>query len=139
MNTYKFRGKSISTGQWIYGFLGRDRESLAIISDAAGRGNDVYPETVGLCSPFTEQNGKDICQGDRVKITWRNESWVPKEYSRTGTVVFEKGCFLFVEDGSVFGARGTDGGFWCALTDPIDDGAKVEVIGNVYEEANETK
>ena len=72
-----------------------------------------------LCSPFTDINGKEICQGDRVRVEDLGE----------GEVVFEKGCLLYIQDGAKVGEQG----FWCALCDPIDDGKKVEVIGTIYE------
>ncbi len=136
MNNYRFRvrdGERMSKA-----FSISDPKDVWLLKNTLEQG--ITPEFM-LYSPFTDINGVEICQGDRVKITWEINRTIDghsviEVIERTGSVVFEKGCFLLVEDGAKVDIDHEEG-FWCALTDPIDDGCKVEIIGTVYDSGDE--
>ena len=78
MRKIKFRGKRIDNGEWVYGYLFREKmkngsHECFVISDDSWIGQDcdgdnavhgdiieVIPETVGQYTCFEDKNGVDI-------------------------------------------------------------------------------
>lgn len=117
MREIKFRGYNRKNKQWLYGFYLQNRGAHFVCPDEFATGKEwddyeVEPETVGQYTGLTDENGREIYEGDIVKVSYSGSVFV---------VTFDIGCFL---------ADGIADKYLTDLNDFSDD---CEVIGNIHD------
>lgn len=103
MEQFKYRGKSIKTGEWLYGYLAEVTDNCPFLSfsgkvvfkDLAAFETDnfwwvvedhkVHEETISRYSGLKDKNGKEIYPGDRLHII---------EYANKGFGLFDNNELL---------------------------------------------
>ena len=84
-----FRGKSKSTGEWVFGNLfDKDTKGRTHIGTTVRRCFDIDPETVGQFTGIMDISGEDLFEGDiynmgddniRYVVVWRNCMFIGKQ------------------------------------------------------------
>lgn len=109
MREIKFRGKRLDNGEWIEGDLLRMNDHWFIFPDPAPEGIDKYevdPATVGEYTGLKDRNGKEVYEGDVIKIP---ETDFNAEI--IGRVLFEEDAYYIIplRGGHLWGCTGHSG------------------------------
>ena len=113
-----FRGKSKSTGEWVFGNLfDKDTKGRTHIGTTVRMCFDIDPETVGQFTGMTDKNGTKIFEGDIVR-----------HIDTTCHVVEVVNSEVYFDTEKLeFGIRYSNELFHCKFNNEF------EVIGNIHE------
>ena len=117
MRAIKFRAQDIASNKWLYGDVRHHNDDVCIFEQGGTKGEQVKRETVGQFTTLRDKNGKDIYEGDILKVG---------EEKTLIEVRFVRGVFAFLWNGDL------DDEFPCNA--PTQEWA--EVIGNIHDNPN---
>ena len=149
MREYRFRGKEIDTGKWVYGGLFKEPAPPQCFEKALEDKywivypnprympdwnlpyemvrTDVNPKTIGQYTGIKDENGKEIYSGDIIEFSYDMFVGNFDTFVAKGKVVFKEGAF-YVE---VFeNERTTKDEAYLLYSINLDT---IEVIGNIYD------
>lgn len=135
MREIKFRGKSIETGEWVYGYYvyTHDRHRI-IYEDYEGFycEEEVDPETVGQYINLKDKAGREIYEGDILNLKTRkhNGSFFDLEIE----TIYKQSVIEWWQSHSNIGYRLRDAKGKTMMIKPSSlNTMEAEVIGNIYD------
>lgn len=119
MRDYKFRGKRVDNGEWVYGYYDGCYETATINYLKVGVPYNacVISETVGQYTGKNDKNDREIYEKHRVKVQFEG-AHLPLII---GEVVFEEGQWMVKED---------NGEWWNLYSSLLE---QIEIIDEVEE------
>jgi len=132
MREILFRGKRIDNGKWVYGYyapccLGRFPCSPCIVPDPDGIWEpiEVDPFTIGQYTGLTDKNGKEIFEGDILKV----HDEIPLFDGYKSEEICYNGKVMYLDNRGMYVCEGNgDGNALFALN--LDE---CQVIGNIHD------
>ncbi len=116
MRDIKFRGKNISTGEWVYGYLNelwtqKGKPKRYTIDtchpyDCLGNSINVFevdPETIGQYIGLHDKNGVDLYEGGDVRHQLNNASDDALKTFAISSIIFTRGSFTTSNGMNVYG------------------------------------
>lgn len=140
MREIRFRGKRIDNGEWVTGAYIHNSGKPFIISHEVIDWDDEFfapefwwrvdPSTVGQYTGLNDKNGKEVCEGDIVRMHYFFENYHPVTlgaFEDEEEIV----CKLSITPLGVYFENNNMTGYLCDyLEDPSEE---LEVIGNIHD------
>ena len=127
MREIKFRGYSIKENKWKYGYLSKYNNKHGI-SDDMGIGDFVYKESAGQYTGYKDANGKEIYEGEIIRLEGVDDREIGSTWEHIGKIVYKRGAFFVC-----YFDYYADGDEELICDAQVEFGT---VIGNIYENKN---
>lgn len=125
---YKFRGKRLDNGEWVYGFYFFDGKKHWILTahpaEKFCHADEVDPTTVGMFTGLHDKNGREIWEGDVVTYPDGDGGY---EYCDE---IINSGVVTWSNDSSCFYATNN---YYAEFPDTWSCVDEIEVIGSIHD------